>query len=106
MEIHQLHNGSGCKVSRANPRNVSPQDQTKDGLFSIEVMSVHRNVDEKLWGKSVEVLSEIRLASTIMASGYDGHLGDPVMLTKMDKLREKGISEYIPLPQVRLPSFK
>ncbi|KAI9785813.1 MAG: hypothetical protein M1835_003243 [Candelina submexicana] len=38
-----------------------------------------------------------------MASGYDSDLGDPVLLAKMDKLREKGITEYIPLPQVRLP---
>lgn len=50
--------------------------------------------------------SENRLPLVVMASEYDGHLGDPVLLTKMDKLREKGISEYIPLPQVRLPSFK
>ncbi|KAI9706563.1 MAG: hypothetical protein M1836_003570 [Candelina mexicana] len=38
-----------------------------------------------------------------MASGYDSNLGDPVLLAKMDKLREKGITEYIPLPQLRLP---
>ncbi|KAI9810024.1 MAG: hypothetical protein M1827_006722 [Pycnora praestabilis] len=35
-----------------------------------------------------------------MASRHDSDLGDPILLTKMDKLREKGISEYIPLPQL------
>jgi Dynamin family len=37
-----------------------------------------------------------------MASGQDSYLGDTTLLAKMDKLREKGISEYIRLPQVRL----
>ena len=41
-----------------------------------------------------------------MASGHDSQLGDPVLLAKMDKLRENGISEYIRLPQVRLPGSK
>ena len=36
-----------------------------------------------------------------MGFTYDGNLGDPILLAKMDKLREEGISEYIPLPQVR-----
>ncbi|KAL9123734.1 MAG: hypothetical protein Q9217_006866 [Psora testacea] len=35
-----------------------------------------------------------------MASGQDSHLGDPTLLAKMDKLREKGISEYIRIPQL------
>jgi len=37
-----------------------------------------------------------------MATDSDGlgSLGDPVLLNKMDKLREKGIGEYIALPQV------
>ncbi|KAL9629646.1 MAG: hypothetical protein Q9164_006787 [Protoblastenia rupestris] len=34
-----------------------------------------------------------------MASGQDSRLGDPTLLAKMDKLRERGISEYIRLPQ-------
>ena len=38
----------------------------------------------------------------VMDSGHDSQLGDPTLLAKMDKLREKGISEYIRLPQVRL----
>lgn len=38
-----------------------------------------------------------------MASGHDSQLGDLVLLAKMNKLRENGISEYIRLSQVRLP---
>ena len=30
-----------------------------------------------------------------MISGQNGHFGNPTLLAKMDKLREKGISEYI-----------
>jgi len=41
-----------------------------------------------------------------MTFEYDDHLEDSVLLTKMNKLREKEISEYISLPQVRLLSFK
>jgi hypothetical protein len=40
--------------------------------------------------------------SIIMASDSNGFssLGDPILLGKMDRLREKGIGEYIALPQV------
>ena len=41
-----------------------------------------------------------------IASGHDSQLGDPLLLAKMDKLRETGISEYNWLPQVRLPGSK
>lgn len=48
----------------------------------------------------------LNLTPLKMASGQDSSLGDPTLLAKMDKLREIGISDYIQLPQVRLPGFK
>lgn len=50
--------------------------------------------------------SENWLSLVVMTFEYDDHLEDSVLLTKMNKLREKEISEYISLPQVRLLSFK
>lgn len=48
----------------------------------------------------IKSLLVVTTMSNIKGLGEDGHLVSATLLEKIDKLREKNVGQYIPLPQV------